>query len=45
MYSDSEWDSVKEKIVSKVKPNNRNILEDIYIEENETNKLFELLSY
>ncbi len=43
MYSDSEWNSVKEKIISKIKPNNGCILEDIYMEENETNKLFELL--
>lgn len=43
MYSDSEWDPIKAKIISKIKPNNRNILEDIYMEENETDKLFELL--
>ena len=43
MYSDSEWNSVKEKIISKIKSNSRDILEDIYMEENETNKLFELL--
>ena len=43
MYSDSEWDFIKDKIISKIKPNNRDILEDIYLEENETDKLFELL--
>ena len=43
MYSDSEWKPIKEKIISKIKPNNRDILEDIYIEESETDKLFELL--
>ena len=39
MYSDYEWEPVKEKIISKIKPNNK----DIYVEENETDKLFELL--
>lgn len=39
MYSDYEWEPVKEKIIFKVKPNNK----DIYVEENETDKLFELL--
>ena len=43
MYNGSGWDSVKEKIISKIKPNNRDILEDIYMEENEDDKLFELL--
>ena len=45
MYSDSEWKPIKEKIISKIKPNNRDILEDIYMEENETDKLFELLNF
>ena len=43
MYSDSEWGSIKESIISKIKSNNRNILEDIYMEENENDKLFELI--
>ena len=43
MYSDSEWKVIKEKIISKIKPNNRDTLEDIYMEENEIDKLFELL--
>ncbi len=43
MYSGYEWEPVKEKIISKIKPNNKDILEDIYVEENETDKLFELL--
>ena len=43
MYSDSEWKSIKDKIISKIKSNNMDILEDIYKEENETDKLFELL--
>ena len=43
MYSDYEWEPVKEKIISKIKPNNKDILEDIYMEENKTDKLFELL--
>ena len=43
MYSDSEWEPVKEKIISKIKSNNRDILEDIYMEEDEIDKLFELL--
>lgn len=33
----------KRKIISKIKFNNGDILEDIYMKENETNKLFELL--
>lgn len=43
MYSELEWINLKEKIISNIKPNNRWILEDIYMEENETDKLFELL--
>lgn len=43
MYSDFEWNFLKDKIISKIKPNNRDILEDIYMEENEADKLFELL--
>lgn len=31
MYSVSEWKNIKEEIISKIKPNNRDILEDIYI--------------
>ena len=43
MYSDSEWESIKEKIVSKIKSNNIYLLENIYAEENEIDKLFGLL--
>ncbi len=43
MYSASEWKSIKENIISKIKSNNRDILEEIYMEENENDKLFELL--
>lgn len=43
MYSDSEWESIKEKIISKIKSNNIYLLEEIYAEENEIDKLFELL--
>ena len=43
MYSDSEWDPIKDKIISKITPNNGSLLEDIYMEENEIDKLFELL--
>ncbi len=43
MYSDSEWESIKEKIISKIKSNNIYLLEDIYAEENEIDKLFGLL--
>lgn len=42
MCNESEWENLKEKIISKIKPNNRNILEDIYMEENEIDKLFDL---
>ena len=40
---ESEWKNIKEEIISNIKPNNRNILEDIYTEENEIDKLFNLL--
>lgn len=40
---DSEWASLKKEIISKIKHNNRSILEDIYMEENYTDKLFGLL--
>lgn len=43
MYTDSEWDFIKDKIISKIKPNNIYLLEEIYAEENEIDKLFELL--
>lgn len=43
MCDESEWKFLKEKIISKIKPNNRNILEDIYMDENEIDKLFDLL--
>ena len=38
-----EWKNIKEEIISNIKPNNKWILEDIYMEENETDKLFDLL--
>lgn len=43
MYNETEWESVKKQIISKIKPNNIYLLEDIYAEENEIDKLFELL--
>lgn len=43
MCNELEWKSLKEKIISEIKPNNRNILEDIYMEENEIDNLFYLL--
>ena len=43
MYSDSEWKSIKQTIIPKIKPNNIYLLEEIYAEENEIDKLFELL--
>ena len=38
-----EWKNIKEEIISNIKPNNKCFLEDIYMEENETDKLFDLL--
>lgn len=38
-----EWKNIKEEIISNIKPNNKWFLEDIYMEENETDKLFNLL--
>lgn len=43
MCNKSEWKALKKKIISKIKPNNSSILEKIYMEENEADKLFELL--
>ena len=43
LCDDSEWKNIKEEIISNVKPNNRWLLEDIYMEENEIDKLFDLL--
>lgn len=43
MSSELEWKVLKEKIISEIKPNNRDIIEDIYSEENEIDKLFELI--
>ena len=40
---ESEWKNIKEEIISNIKPNNKWFLEDIYMEENETDKLFDLL--
>ena len=39
----SEWKNLKEEIISKIKPNGTWILEDIYKEENEPDKLFALI--
>ena len=43
MCSEPEWEILKEKIISKIKLNNVYLLEEIYAEENEIDKLFELL--
>ena len=43
MYNETEWNNLKEKIITKIKPNNIYLLEDIYAEENKIDKLFELL--
>lgn len=43
MYSNTKWEFVKKGIISNIKSNDRGILEDIYIEENEADKLIELL--
>ena len=43
MYNKSEWETIKKQIISKIKPNNIYLLEDIYAEENEIDKLFLLL--
>ena len=43
MYNVSEWKSIKKTIISKIKTNNIYFLEKIYAEENEIDKLFELL--
>ena len=43
MYNEPEWKTIKNQIISKIKPNNIYLLEDIYAEENEIDKLFELL--
>ena len=43
MCSNSEWKPLKETIISKIKPNNIYFFEEIYAEENEIDKLFELL--
>ena len=43
MCSTNEWESLKQEIISKIKPNNRWLLEDIYKEENEIDKLFSLI--
>ncbi len=40
---ESEWKNIKEEIISNIKPNNKWFLEDIYMEENEIDKLFNLL--
>ena len=43
MYNDSEWKIIKETIISKIKLNNIYLLKEIYAEENESVKLFEIL--
>ncbi len=42
MCSKKEWHQVKEEIITNIEPNN-NLLKDIYMEEKETDKLFDLL--
>lgn len=41
--SSSEWNDLKDKIISQIKPDNVRILKEIYNEEKEVDKLFELL--
>lgn len=43
MYDNSEWEHIKESIISKVKPMKIYFFEKVYAEENEIDKLFELL--
>ena len=43
MCNAKEWKNLKEEIISKIRPNNRWILEDIYAEENDPDKLFALI--
>lgn len=43
MHNEPEWKIIKNQIISKIKPNNIYLLEDIYAEENEIDKLFGLL--
>ncbi len=43
MCNQLEWKDIKEKIISNIKPNNKYFLEDVYMEENEIDKLFDLL--
>ena len=41
--SSSEWNDLKDKIISQIKPDNVRILKEIYNEEKEADKLFELI--
>lgn len=43
MCNNSEWKELRDNIISKIKRNDRDILEKIYMEENEVDKLFELI--
>ncbi len=43
MYNEPEWKTIKNQIISNIKSNNIYLLEDIYAEENEIDKLFGLL--
>ncbi len=43
MCSTTEWETLKENIISKIRSSNKWILEDIYAEENEPEKLFTLI--
>ena len=43
MCSDSEWEQLKKEIIPKINPDNTWILEEIYQEENEIDKLFSLI--
>lgn len=43
MCNEAEWKILKEQIISEINPNNKGLLEDIYFEENEPDKLFALI--
>ncbi len=43
MCENDEWEKTKKEIIAKIKPNNSSILEDIYMEEKEADKLFALI--
>lgn len=43
MCDELEWQTLKEKIIANANPRNNCFLEDVYMEENEVSKLFDLL--